>query len=210
MSPEAVTTERIYAMLKADVRGGRFDPGRELVIAAIAREYGVSIAPVRDSAQRLVGERLLRLVHGGGFAMPEVTERVLHDLLFWHGQLVRNAVKMGRIALREPPGADEDLALESPEALANLAGSLFHKLALRAGNDDLAQAVAAAGDRLHAIRMKEPDHLPGIENELCEIHFLSMANGSTRELIQALWAYHRRRLRRVRQLVGAISGSAEA
>ncbi|WP_083224772.1 GntR family transcriptional regulator [Sphingomonas panacis] len=206
MSPETVTIERVYARLKADVIGGRYLPRSEIVIATIAREYGVSIAPVRDSAQRLVGERLLVPLRRGGFAIPDLTEEGLHDLLFWHGHLIRNAVKLKRKGSCLGQDISHDFEKASSDALARTAASLFHELAIRAQNSEIAPAVLAASDRLHAVRLKEPEHLPGVAQELQAVQTLA-TSGRDQDLIQSLWAYHRRRLRRVRQLVEAAGGT---
>ncbi|MBO9375575.1 GntR family transcriptional regulator [Sphingomonas histidinilytica] len=206
MSPEAITTERIYALLKADIIRGRYPPRSEIVATTIARECGVSIAPIRDSAQRLIGERLLVPLHGGGFAIPDITEQGLHDLLFWHGQLVRNAVNLHRTSSMHIHVIDYEFNTESPEAMARTAGALFAAIATRAQNDEIAHAVLAAGDRLHAIRVKEAENLRGVGEELRAVQTLT-ADGPDQDLIQALWAYHRRRLRRIRQLVEAVGGT---
>lgn len=207
MSPEAVTTERVYTQLKADIVGGRYPPHSEIVIAAIAREYAVSIAPVRDSAQRLVGERLLVALHGGGFALPALTEKGLHDLLFWHGHLVRAAVKMRRSDPTQSNEVNFELPAGSAEALATAAEKLFYSLALQSKNEELPRAVWEAGDRLRAVRLTEPSLLAGVERELRMVQSLTAA-GRDRDLIQAIWAYHRRRLRRVGQLVSAVGAGS--
>ena len=56
MSPEPVLAERAYLLLKADIMAGRFAPGSILNERQLAAEYGVSVSPLRDAAQRLAGE----------------------------------------------------------------------------------------------------------------------------------------------------------
>lgn len=67
MSPEPVAADRAYLLLKTDILSGRFSPGGTIIERAVAIEYGVSISPIRDAAQRLVGEHLLEIGTGGGF-----------------------------------------------------------------------------------------------------------------------------------------------
>ncbi|MBN8818687.1 MAG: GntR family transcriptional regulator [Sphingomonas sp.] len=208
MSPEAVTTERVYALLKADIVRGRYPPRTEIVIASIARDHGVSIQPIRDSAQRLVGERLLEPLHGGGFAIPDITEQGLRDLYAWHGQLMRFALQPGKQLL--PDSGDLDVTLDegSGESLAAAATSIFQRIACRSGNRELCRAVEAAGERLHAVRIKEFRHIPNIRQELTSIQRLALRQEQV-SLMRAIRAYERRRLKRADLLVEAIGGTLE-
>lgn len=207
MSPEAVTAERVYTALKADIVGGRHLPRAEIVIAAIARDQRVSISPVRVSAQRLIGERLLEPLPGGGFRIPDLTERGLRDLYAWHGQLIQFALQgHSRDDLTGPVLADGDIAEGSADALAQLARRIFQSIASHAGNDELCYAVAAAADRLHAVRVKEFRHVPLLREELHDLGLL-MGRGDAAALVRAVRAYDRRRLKRVDLLVEAAGGT---
>lgn len=210
MSPEPVTTERIYARLKADVIGGRYPPRSELVVSAIADEFGVSISPVRDSAQRMVGELLLEPHPGGGFAIPDITEQGLRDLYFWHGQLLRNALNTAFKGASRPLvfTTIDRLDTSNPHATASTAAALFAWLGYRSRNGEHKRAIAAAGERLHAVRLKESVVLPDSGDELRAVATLT-ASGSVSDLIKAVWAYHRRRLRRIRGLVIAVGGTLD-
>lgn len=209
MAPEPVTTERIYARLKAEILCGRYPPRAELVVAAIAEEFGVSVSPVRDSAQRLVGERLLEPHRAGGFLLPDITEKGLRDLYFWHGQLVRNALKANgwKTKHRHDGGlvpSEADLA--SPSAIASVAARLFRELASGSSNVEHVRAVIAAGERLHAVRIREAELMRNAADELQAVQGLT-ASGSGSDLIHAVWAYHRRRLRRTKSIVKAVNGT---
>ena len=207
MSPEPVTAERVYRRLKADVTGGRHRPRARLVERALADEYGVSISPIRDSAERLVGERLLEAQPGGGFMIPDVTEQGLRDLYFWHGQLVRNALHPGPAGNRpDQEGKLPEPDLSSRETIAQSTARLFAFLSTWSSNTEHVRAVVAAGERIHAVRMIESDTLSGVREELEAVQALTHG-GSRSELIEAIWAYHRRRVRRVMDLVSAVGGT---
>lgn len=215
MSPEPITTERIHGQLKADVMSGRYAPRSEIVIAAIAEEYGVSISPVRASAQRLVGERLLGIHASGGFIIPDITERGVRDLYFWHGQLVRIALNAHALKMRRPGGFQDALHhkdlgadLSHPPAIAGAAAALFYRLVSRSANAEHVRAVAAAGERLHLVRLREAEVLPDAAQELQAVQAVT-ASGSGSDQINVVRAYHRRRLRRVKSLVAAAGGTVE-
>ncbi|MCF8710026.1 GntR family transcriptional regulator [Rhizorhapis sp. SPR117] len=208
MSSDPVTTTRIYEQLKADIIGGRFPPRTRLVERALAVEYGVSISPVRSAAYCLVGEKLLKLHPGGGFDVPDITEDGLRDLYFWHGQLLRNALHVGKRAAPERPREEfESLTnLIAAAAIAAAAANLFSHIAGHSPNAQHRSAILAAGERLHVVRLREPLVLGGVADELGAVQALTVT-GRTSDLMTAIWAYHRRRLRRVTDLVAAVGGT---
>ncbi|MBV1687721.1 GntR family transcriptional regulator [Novosphingobium sp. G106] len=201
MAADPVTSERIYASLKREVMSGVFAPSEVLVERRIAADFGVSITPVRAAAHRLVGERMLGLNAGGGFRIPEVTEGSLRELYFWHGQLVRNAVSTGdQIPLDRRPLIMGPTVFTDTAAMTR---GLFERIAIRSANGEILAAIRSAGERLHGARLRESWVMPGIEDELAEVQALT-EQGSGQDLLRALWAYHRRRLRRISELVAAL------
>jgi len=201
MAADPVTSERIYALIKADLMNGVYLPGEVLVERRIAAEFAISISPVRACAYRLVGERLLELNAGGGFRVPNVTESALRDLYFWHGQLVRSAVNAGsQIAATDRP------PIVGPSVFGNtaaMARGIFERIAIRSANVEILAAVRSAGERLHAARLREDGVIPGVEDELAAVQAVT-EGGCGPDLLRAMWAYHRRRLRRIPELVAAV------
>ena len=198
MSPEPVTAERVYARLKADIMRGRFPPRTTLVTQMIADDYGTSISPVRDSLQRLIGERLLAAHAGGGFEVPDMPEAALYDLYSWHGELLAIACRRPdrTESIREsPPGG----AVPRPDTIADRAASLFDDIATCSSNGELRATVHGTGDRLHLVRLCEPLVMPGVAEELETIES-RFRSGPVSDMRNAIKAYHRRRLRRVGQL----------
>lgn len=94
MSPEAVTAERIHRELKRLLCTGRFAPGLPLTVQSLANEFGTSISPVRDALNRLVGERLINVQGGGGFAMPFLSRRTAFNLYSWHAEITLLIIKV--------------------------------------------------------------------------------------------------------------------
>ncbi|MDH7970715.1 GntR family transcriptional regulator [Sphingomonas sp. AR_OL41] len=205
MAPEAVTSERVYAGLRRAVVGGRYPPGTTLNAQAIAEEFGTSIAPVRDAMHRLVGEGLIEAHHGGGFQIPTLSEDGLRDLYVWHGQVLRLAIKH-----RSSPSISIDMstildALDptNTNAIADATTELFFRLAEGSRNAQHALTIERVGDRLYATRLRETV----IKDRVEELRAVWTVTASGREsaVRDAIWAYHRRRLRRVPALIKELS-----
>jgi DNA-binding GntR family transcriptional regulator len=204
VSPEPVTAERIYRRLKLDVISGRFRPGSLVISQLISKEYGNSITPVRDAMQRLVGERLLEHHEGGGFEIPQLSADGLRDLYIWHGQVLRLAVKQGQPAANVEDMLDrlEELDPEDSFAISQTTAELFSRVASASNNAEHAVAIAAIGDRLFAPRTHE-----GILKER-KVELIAVWNaiisGQDSTVREAIWAYHRRRIRRVPMLLKSL------
>lgn len=195
MSPEPVAADRAYALLKADILSGRFAPGEAIIERAVASEYGVSISPIRDAAQRLVGEYLLEIGAGGGFRVPIVTQAAVRDLYNWHDHLVRHLLKVQMPTGVSTPNAWSLPNISEGEPVARAATGLFRALADQAINREHARALHAANDRLHAMRLQEHHVLGDLEMELRQVA-LAIHSGSGLNRFSVLRAYHRRRMRR--------------
>lgn len=199
MAPEAVAAESAYLRLKRDVVSGRYPPATRIVERVLAREYGVSIVPFRDAAQRLVGEQLLEAGPGGGYRIPAISEEGLRDLYSWHSHLVRLALKAPAIDLNLDPAVIRDSHRLPAEEIANSASELFRAIALRSENGEVARTLLAVNDRLHPIRLREREVLGNLGAELQAI-MIATVSGQGLNRFTALWAYHRRRIRRVTAL----------
>jgi DNA-binding GntR family transcriptional regulator len=202
MAPEAVIAGRAYHLLKADLVAGRFKPGEIIVERTFAAELGISIAPLRDGAQRLVGEGLLEPAPRGGYRLPELTEDDLCDLYQWHDHLVRLIVKSAEPADTFLP-AIRSGAEFTAEQIANAASELFRSIADVARNQEHARALLIANDRLQAIRRVEAMALPNLVDEFVQLRS-GLHRGPDRDRIGKLWAYHRRRIRRVDKIISGL------
>ncbi|WDF74230.1 GntR family transcriptional regulator [Novosphingobium sp. KACC 22771] len=203
MAPRPVAAERAYGLLKADVLSGRFAPGSVVIERIMAEEYGVSVSPFRDAAQRLVGEAFLEIGAGGGYQVPSMNAEVLRDLYHWHSHLVRLILKAQQPL---PAGAYSPATMSSLEAdhLPVAFTNCFRSLAGAASNREYARALRQATDRLFVARLHEGAVLANLANEL-EMVEAATASGSGLDRYDILWAYHRRRIRRVTRIAELIN-----
>lgn len=199
MSPEAVTVNRILHELKEMVRIGEFGVGVPLVVQSVAERFGVSVQPVRDALNRLVGERFIILQQGGGFAIPPISTELAAGLYEWHADLVRMIVE-------ESEGYSDILPvpelLRNAEAtaseIASLTGDLFNQIAVSSSNVERRSAIERVGDRLHFLRLHEGP----LTKRGAELHSLwkIVREGNRRRIQLTLGNYHRRRIARAEQI----------
>lgn len=202
MAPEPVTADHVYSRLKALITSGALMPLKTVVATEVATDLGVSTSPVRDALHRLRGERLLDAHPGGGFEVPRQTARELHDLYIWHGRLIRMALKDRKIPNGKNPMVPGAWPVDysTPAAIADTTEVMFATMAHRAGSLELDVAVASACERLRSTRLKEIHRWADVADELEAVRLLAVS-GTRTELLNALWIYHRRRIRNVGKLI---------
>ncbi|RMI33464.1 GntR family transcriptional regulator [Nocardia stercoris] len=66
-------SERVYAQLRNAIMRGEYAPSDALKPQDLARQYGVSLAVVREALVRLVGDGLAERLTNRGFAVPAVS-----------------------------------------------------------------------------------------------------------------------------------------
>jgi DNA-binding GntR family transcriptional regulator len=192
MSPAHVL-EPTYHSLKQRLLEGAWPIGLRLDATRLADDFGVSVTPVRDCLNRLVGERLVDFRAQEGYRVARVTERELRDMLAFVTALLD-------LALQGPPAPDP-----APEVWSNAAdhagrtAALFRTIASRSGNAALRETVVGLGERLHAARRLETRLFADAEEELAELTaHLAGGNGALR---RGLTAYHERRRNAASRLI---------
>jgi DNA-binding GntR family transcriptional regulator len=60
--PKALLSDQVYAVVRGFVLDGSLQPGTRIVESEIARQLGVSQAPVREAIKRLAFEGLVSVV----------------------------------------------------------------------------------------------------------------------------------------------------
>ncbi len=70
----------VYSALRRAQMAGRFSPGQEMVIRALAREFGTSSMPVREALRRLVSENALEYGGNRTIRVPAISLERLADL----------------------------------------------------------------------------------------------------------------------------------
>jgi DNA-binding GntR family transcriptional regulator len=187
MSPAHVI-EPTYEAIKRRLMNGEWAGGARLDSTRIADALGVSVTPVRDSLYRLTGERMVDFTHGEGFHVHRLTETELRDMLELNLILLLAAIATAR-------GHGDETSAAVPDD-ADPAAALFAAVARRCGNAELAAAIAALSDRLHAARRLDADILEEVATEhaalgaalACEMY----PDGSARNIVLR---YHERRAR---------------
>lgn len=202
MAPGTLAGEDIYRRLKARITSGRLTPGESLVVPTITAEFDVSASPVRDGLHRLQGERMLVPHSGGGFEIPRFTREALRDLYIWHGTLVRLALKDRRIPNGKNPMFLEGWPTDysTPDGIVDTTERMFHALAGRVGSIELVYAVGNAGERLRTTRLLEIARWSDVADEIEAVRLLALS-GTRKQLLDAIWLYHRRRIRAVPALL---------
>lgn len=202
MAPETVIADRVYRELKLLILRGDHPPAAPLVVLALAERFGTSIAPVRDALHRLVGERLVAVQGGGGFAMPPLTRQRAYNLYSWHGDIVEAALKlMVKFERIEQPPAFLDDEMADPERIAAASAELFTRICACSPNDEHLDAISIAGERLHILRLRESVVVRQAQ-EIRELWAI-VCEGDRRATRTAISHYHKRRLARVEQIVSA-------
>ncbi len=200
MSPSHVA-EPTYDAIRKRLMVGVWPMGHRLESARLAEDLGVSITPVRDSLNRLVGEKLVELVPGIGFHVPRLTERILRDLLDLNLRLLLSAVRttpsIGYCSFENLNG----------ETHADRTGSLFAQIASLSENTELVETVRSIGDRLHASREHEIAILPFAADEVELIQIVAASRPA--DLVGALVDYHDVRTPHLYRFLGRLQiGSA--
>ncbi len=176
---------------------GIWPAGSKLEAMRLAEDFGVSMTPVRDSLNQLVGEGLVDLTPGEGFRVPPLTDQRLRDLLDVNAVLLETAINSN---WRFP--AEHAPALSGNEYADRLA-SAFSLLATGSGNRFLADMVDRISERLHALRSCEPKVLSDANKSLERIE--ASLHGSREERHQVVVRYHRQCQERVPQLINCLS-----
>jgi len=206
MAPEALTADRLHRDIKGLIMRGHFAPGLPLTVQAMADEFGTSISPVRDALNRLVGERLVEMQGGGGFAIPAITPRNTHDLYALHADLVRAAVKNANSfdGVIAPPAELIEGGADAP-GIALVTAEFFGLVAGCSCNIEHFDAITGTGDRLAVRRL----HEGGTTRQAIELATLwnVTKSGNKSAIRSAMWQYHRRRLLRVDDISMAASQS---
>ena len=194
MSPAHVL-EPTYRRLKDALLEGRFRAGTKLEAMRLADDFGVSMTPVRDSLNQLVGEGLVDLTPGEGFRVPLLTEQALRDILQVNALLLEQAPDNDHKSLTINEGSNDTRG-----AYADRLARAFRDIAASSGNRFSVHLVERISDRLQPLRELEPVIWPGAPHALEQIERKAQQgfDGSNR----AVRAYHQH----IEDLVPALVG----
>src|SRR5690606_1099056 len=85
----------VYAALRRAQMAGRFSPGQEMVVRALARAFGTSPMPVREALRRLVSENALEYGANRTIHVPAISLERLADLRRCRTMIEGTAVEWG-------------------------------------------------------------------------------------------------------------------
>jgi DNA-binding GntR family transcriptional regulator len=194
MSPAHVV-EPTYARLKQLLMAGHWPMGTRLEAVRLADDFGVSMTPVRDCLNRLVGEHLVDQWPGEGFRVARLSERTLRDMLEFNAALLVFAVHIAPPLARQWPSGRE--AEDHPRRVARL----FDVMANCGNNSALIAAVASLNDRLHAVRLIDPDLFPDADAEIAALEREFRSGADSEVLRRGIIGYHERRKAEVPRII---------
>ncbi len=78
--PTTAAHDRVYRAMRTRILHGEISPGRALTLRGIAKEFDVSMTPVREALRRLVAEGALMMSASGRISTPELTNDRIEEL----------------------------------------------------------------------------------------------------------------------------------
>ena len=97
--PVRSLTSAVLAQLRAEILSCRLEPGEKLLIAGLARGFGVSLSAVREALSRLAAEGLVESEDQRGFHVSPVSLEGLLDItrtrIEIEGLALRRAIELG-------------------------------------------------------------------------------------------------------------------
>ena len=72
--------DRVYRQLRTRIMHGEIPPGQALTLRGVARDYEVSMTPVREAVRRLVAEGALTMSSSGRMGTPELSAERIEEL----------------------------------------------------------------------------------------------------------------------------------
>ncbi|RRH73943.1 GntR family transcriptional regulator [Falsigemmobacter faecalis] len=133
--------DRLYRVLRTRVMHGELPPGQALTLRGLAKEFEMSVTPVREALQRLVAEGALTLSSSGRVSTPELTNERIEELAairaMLEPELAARALPRAHFALIDRLSAINDLIAQAvlmKDPIAYIRANLeFHRtLYLRA------------------------------------------------------------------------------
>lgn len=195
MSP-AYVLEPTYDTLRRRLLTGVWPSGQRLEAVRLAKELSVSMTPVRDSLNRLAGERLVHSSPGEGYQVPLLDETELRGLIDWHHTLI-GIVLAPRSATATPAELPE-----GHDGIGERTAILFTVIASTARSLELDWALGNATARLGPYRRHEETVLGDVPAELEQLEAL-VREGNQDGLARAIDHYHGRRHAVAAELVHA-------
>ncbi|MFH0963465.1 MAG: GntR family transcriptional regulator [Planctomycetota bacterium] len=148
-TPAPVRWEEAYQEIRSRLQDGRLQPGDVLSLRALAREFGVSTAPVRVALHKLVAARLAEQMDDGRFRVVGASPRQREGLRILRKALECEAARLAAERITEEEAAElRRLAVEADAVMgkqiprSSLAHTRVHlRIAQMAGCPELLEDV---------------------------------------------------------------------
>ena len=161
MSPKNTSIDEtakwlVYKKLRRSILLGRCRAGSRFDVTSIAKEYNISITPVRDALHMLCNEGLVDIKSRSGYFVAQITLKQLNDLLdlrrIIEGECIERAVlRVTEAQIAELRSVHAGYTGDDEESYDRYTeeNRRFHVLIARAsGNNELAELVGKMHDKL--------------------------------------------------------------
>lgn len=205
--------DRVYQAIKARLIAYEFPQGRRIYLEPIAESLGVSTTPVREALNRLAERDLVIKAENKGFVAMTLTETRVKGYYDLTCDLLNLELEKLPRSTAHAMRHDEAIAeilirlnrhtITDARTLARYTGQIFNALAAIAQNLATQHAVDMANDHLYYLRTLECQYFENVQAELigfCELYLA----GQRTELLEAINAYHERRIAALPTLLGRL------
>lgn len=177
--PRTLLSDQAYDRLRRSILDGTLSPGTRLVEAEIARQLGVSQAPVREAFKRLAHEELLVSVPRRGSYVADISEEDADSAREVRAMLeeaaARDAVAQfdatARATLEAQVDDMREAAAETDLAAFRAADMAFHRTVITlSGNRYLPRLWAVMESRLLSLRIVGDPAFPGSWTAVADAH----------------------------------------
>ncbi len=93
--------DAVYKKLRQDIIKGRLFPGQRLVMAELAKGFGVSETPVREAIRRLESEGLVAFTPHSGAVVADIDEAALVEIYLIRTELEALAARLAAAHITE-------------------------------------------------------------------------------------------------------------
>lgn len=125
MSKKLILRDKVKELLLLQIHKGRLAIGKTINLAALSRETGISVTPIREALSQLEQVGVICAVPNRGFMVAKLTKNELHELIATLSQLEVIALEQSNLELMDM----DELAHLQQQMVLN--GEIRNRLQLR-------------------------------------------------------------------------------
>lgn len=178
--PRTLLSDQAYDLVRRSILEGTLQPGTRIVESELARQLGVSQAPVREAVKRLVHEGLVTSMPRRGSYVRQISDEEAGHAREVRGLLEETAARQAvmhfdegvRARLEELVAGMREAAASGPDLAAfRVLDMAFHRSVIElSGNTFLPRLWAVMEPSLLSLRIVGDPGFPGDWNEMAESH----------------------------------------